>query len=105
MSAALTDDRARFLGWIMRQPDRDRLLVGWLVTRLHLPDLEPEPASDRLDLKERVRRFELQEIERAIEAEAGNLGAAARRLGIDRSGIHRKRRAAENWLARAPGSG
>jgi len=53
-------------------------------------DVEPDVDADRGDLKSRMRAYERQLIERALEAAQGNQRRAARVLGLLPTTLHEK---------------
>jgi transcriptional regulator of acetoin/glycerol metabolism len=91
----------------MRAPDgRRRLMVGAVPLRACTASLDTEPFSGSVPSTAspaesglhmpaaRMRDFDLALIERALSACGGNVTEAARRLGVSRGLIYRRRRAA-----------
>jgi two-component system nitrogen regulation response regulator NtrX len=63
--------------------------IGAEAVRAVLPE-ESSASAGGSHLADAVRRFERAEIERALEAEGGNVTRAASRLGLERSHLYKK---------------
>jgi anaerobic nitric oxide reductase transcription regulator len=63
--------------------------LGLEVVAGERPARRPAPSSSPLPLREATERFQLEQIDAALEAAGGNVAAAARSLGIDRSNLLR----------------